>query len=72
MSAVGAVDAGEALAQVATLEELADRLAYDGTQEAIPLLKPLGVDPLELVEVVGEDPVDGRLLRMPWTIEFGL
>jgi hypothetical protein len=50
-----APDAGEAAPQIAALEEPGDGVGDDGPPEAVPLLVPLGIDALEVLEEAIEE-----------------
>jgi hypothetical protein len=69
LAALGATDAGEAVLEIAALEELAHHRPDDGPPEAIPLLVTLRVDCLELRKEALDQSVKWRLLRVPGTID---
>jgi hypothetical protein len=69
LAALGAADAGEAVLEIAALEELAHDCPDDRPPEAIPLLVTLLVDCLELRKEALDQSVKWRLLRVPGTID---
>ena len=69
--AIGAANAGEALVQVAAGEEGVHRLADRGPERAVAPLVALGIDPLERVEMLGKDLVDGRVAGPARAVEPG-
>ncbi len=50
-------DAGEPVAQVATIQEPVGYLANDRTPEAVPFGKAIVVNTLELIEIVFDEPI---------------
>ena len=69
LTALGAADAGEAVLEVATLEELPHHGPDDGPPEAIALLVTLVVLRLELRKEAFNQLIECRLLRLPGTID---
>jgi hypothetical protein len=62
-----AANAGEASMQIAAFEKLAHHLADDGAPAAVLLLIPVIVDPLELLEIVFDQRIQGiraRIVRL--------
>jgi len=72
MPTFGTTDAGKAFAQAATLEVFFDRFADNRAPEAVLVLEPFGVDAFELVEVVLDKTIEGRLPRLARAREPGL
>ncbi len=59
----------KAVTQIAAPKELRRSVGHDGTPESVPLLVPLGVDALELVEGAFDQPVERRLTRPPGPVD---
>ena len=72
MPTLGTANAGEPLAQVATLEIVIDRLTDNRAPKAVLVLEAFGVDALEVVEVLLNKTIEGRLPRLAWAVEPGL
>ena len=67
--AVGAADAGEAVVQVAALEELVDGLVNDRPPVAELTSVAVGVEGAEVVEVFSDQAVKVGLQRLPGAVD---
>ena len=72
VTAVGAADAGEALARIAAVEIVVDGPPHDRPPKPVLALKPVGIDPLELVEVLLDQAMQGRLPWFARAVERGI
>ena len=72
MAAVGAPYAGESLPGVAAPQVIQDCRADHRTPKPVSGLKALGIDPLELLVVFLNQPVQRRIPRLARTIERGI
>ena len=72
MAAVVATDSGKSLTQVAALDELIGRNPQSWPVKTVFCAVTLGVDPLELVIMGGDNFPKGRRRRVPSAVELGL
>ncbi len=70
--AIVATDSGKSFPQVAALDELVRRNPQGRPVKTVFCAVPLGVDPLELIIMGGDNFPEGRRRRVPSAVEFGL
>jgi len=71
VAAVRTADAGEAIMQVAALEELADGLIDDGTPEAELTRVAFGIDGAEVIEMLADEPMKVRFQGLTRAVDAG-
>jgi hypothetical protein len=72
VAAVRTAHAGESFTGVAALQIIQDRLADHGSPKPVPGLKTVGIDPLELLVVFLNQPVQRRIPRLARAVEGGI